>query len=171
MTYLGYLRRNGDSTLAHLQKRVDKAGKASLTTQSILKRLTHLPCYRKIHIANACIRSVFLYGTEACCDEDLEELKSVMNKTMRRLARSIMRTSHAAANQTLQLDLGWMSLKSEIQLRRMKLALKCLTDTRNGSIVQTVLHEAMRTGTQWTDEVNENISDAIHGRWLGNITP
>ena len=58
-----------------------------------------------------------------------------MNKTMRRQARSIMRTSHAAANQTLQLDLGWMSLKSEIQLKRMKLALKCLSEARRGSIV------------------------------------
>ena len=62
-----------------------------------------------------------------------------MNKIMRRLARTVLGTSNAAANQTVQLDLGWMTMKAEIKLKRMKLALKLLKHQKQGTIVQDVL--------------------------------
>jgi len=98
INYLGYERRTDDTTIAHLKKRTTQANKASLNVRTILKRLPNLPIKRQLHIANACIRTVFLYGTEACLDEAIEELKHEMNVIMRKTARQILRTSYAPAN-------------------------------------------------------------------------
>jgi len=97
-TYLGYKRRNTESSVQHLKARIEKAKKACLAVQSTLHRLKHLPTHRKVIIANACIRSTFLYGTEACCDDDLRLLKHEMNVIMRRVARQILGTSYAPVN-------------------------------------------------------------------------
>ena len=83
-----------------------------------------------------------------------------MNKILRRLGRKILQTSHAPANQTLQLDLGWQTMRSELQMRKVKIALKALDSSQQGKIFPQVLREAMQTGTPWTDEVNELIGDA-----------
>jgi len=58
-------------------------------------------------------------------------------------------------------------MKSEIQLKRIQLALKILSPDKSDTIVQDVLNYAMDNGTEWTDEVNENIGD-LYGRgiWL-----
>ena len=103
--HLGYSR-NSKSDV-HLTHRIEQTKRASLTVHAILQQLPDLPIEKQIHIANACTRSVFLYGTEACSEEEIENLKSEMNKILRRLGRKILQTSHAPANQTLQLDLGW----------------------------------------------------------------
>ena len=102
--YLGFSRNSKEED--HLTHRVEQTKKASLTVHSILQQLPDLPIEKQIHIANACTRSVFLYGTEACSEEEIESLKSEMNKILRRLGRKILQTSHAPANQTLQLDSG-----------------------------------------------------------------
>ena len=121
---LGYSRNSKEED--HLTHRVEQTRKASLTVHSILQQLPDLPIEKQIHIANACARSVFLYGTEACTEEEIENLKSEMNKILRRLGRKILQTSHAPANQTLQLDLGWQTMRSELQMRKVKIALKAL---------------------------------------------
>ena len=59
------------------------------------------------------MRTVFLYGTEACLNEALEEFKHEMNVMTQRLARQILRTSYAPTNQTIQLDLGWKTMKAK----------------------------------------------------------
>ena len=167
--YLGYSRNSKEED--HLTHRVEQTRKASLTMRSILQQLPDLPIEKQIQIANAWTRSVFLYGTEACMEKEQEHLKSEMNKILRRLGRKILQTSHAPANQTLQLDLGWQTMKSELQMRKVKIALKALHSSQQGRIFPHVLREAMYTGTPWTDEVNEHIGDACgRGKWLGNLT-
>ena len=99
LRYLGYSKNTHEKD--HLTHRVEKTRKASLTMQAILQQLPNLPIEKQIHIANACTRSVFLYGTEACNEEEIDKLKSDMNKILRRLGRKILQTSHAPANQTL----------------------------------------------------------------------
>ena len=64
-TYLGYERRSNDTAIAHLKRRITQANKAQLNIRTILKRLPNLPINRQLQIANTCIRTVFLYGTEA----------------------------------------------------------------------------------------------------------
>ena len=103
INYLGYQRSTEDG-LNHLQQRLRKARTASLTIQAILHKTPHLPLHTQLTIVNACTRSTLLYGTEACGEEELETLKSEMNKVLRRLGRQILHTSNAAANQTIQLD-------------------------------------------------------------------
>ena len=97
-TYLGYQRENDDTSVAHLKKRISQANKAILKTRTILKRLPHLPVSKEIQMANTCVRTVFLYGTEACLNEALVEFKHEMNVMVRRIARQILRTSYVPAN-------------------------------------------------------------------------
>ena len=73
LKYLGYSKNSTDDD--HLAHRVEKTRKASLTVQAILQQLPDLPIVKQIHIVNACTRSVFLYGTEACNDEEIGSLK------------------------------------------------------------------------------------------------
>ena len=87
-----------------------------------------------------------------------------MNKILRRVARQILGTSYAAANQTIQLDVGWTTLKAEIQLRRMRLGIKIMDIGKDGSISQDVMKEAIRVGTCWTEEVNDLIGDTLGNR-------
>ena len=90
---------------------------------------------------------------------------------MRKTARQILKTSYAPANQTLQLDLGWMTMKSEIKLKRIMLGNKILSPSKTGSIAQDVLEHALATGTAWTDEVNEDIGDIYgNGKWLKTLS-
>ena len=59
-------------------------------------------------------------------------------------------------------------MKAELQLRKVKLAFKALHNDNRSRILHDVLRVAMNTGTQWTDEVNEHISDTCgNGKWLG----
>ena len=82
-----------------------------------------------------------------------------------------MKTSYAPANQTLQLDLGWSTMKAELQLRKVRLAFRALHTDNRSRILHDVLRVAMDIGIQWTDEVNEYISYACgSGKWLGNYT-
>ena len=100
-------------------------------------------------------------------DEAFDILKHKMNVTSRRLARQILKTSYAPANQTLQLDLGWMTVKSELKMKRMQLGIKLLQPKKLGTIAQDTLNHALDIGTPWTDEVNEDISDLYgNGKWL-----
>ena len=133
-TYLGYQRKNNDTTITHLQKRITQAKKAAFNTHTLLQRVPDLPVNKQLQIANSCMRTVFLYGTEACLNEALEEFKHEMNVMMRKLARQILRTSYAPANQTIQLDLGWKTMKAEIEINRIKLGLKLLSTPKNGTI-------------------------------------
>ena len=64
-----------------------------------------------------------------------------------------------------------MTMKSEIKLKRAKLALKLLSKGKEGSISAQVIKEALDTGTPWTDEVNEDLGDIYgNGKWLRTIT-
>ena len=93
-----------------------------------------------------------------------------MNIMTRRIARQILHSSYAPANQTLQLDLGWPTMKAEIKLGRIKLGLKLLSPAKDHTIAQDVLQHALTHGTEWTDEVNEDIGDLYGpGKWLRNI--
>ena len=94
VNYLGYRRSTKDG-LDHLQHRILKAKTASLTLRAILPSVSDLPIYTQLIIVNACTRSTLLYGTEACGEEEMETLKSEMNKIIRRLGRQILRTSNA----------------------------------------------------------------------------
>ena len=47
-TYLGYQRKNNDSTLAHLQKRITQARKAAFNTHTLLQRLPDLPVSKQL---------------------------------------------------------------------------------------------------------------------------
>ena len=64
-----------------------------------------------------------------------------------------------------------MTMKSEIKLKRIKMANKILAENKVGTIASDVLNHALNTGTPWTDEVNEDIGD-VHGngKWLRTIT-
>ena len=71
----------------------------------------------------------------------------------------------------MQLDLGWSTMKAEIKLRRIKLGLKLLTPGKQNTIAQDVLTYALTHGTEWTDEVNEDIGDLYGpGYWLQSLT-
>ena len=170
INYLGY-RRSTEDGINHLQQRLHKAKTASLTIQAILHKVPNLPLHIQLMIVNACTRSTLLYGTEACSEEEMETLKSEMNKVLRRLGRQILHTSNAAANQTLQLDLGWPTVKAELQLRKVNAAFKALHKSQEGRILNTVLREAMRIGTPWTEEINDLIGDVNgNGIYLGNYS-
>ena len=170
INYLGFQRTTKDG-LNHIQNRIQKARIAGLTTNAILLKVPDLPILAKLRIVNACTRSTFLHGTEACSEEDMEKVKSEMNKILRRLGRTLLRSSNAAANQTIQLDLGWPTMKAELQLRKVNLALKTLSSNKEGKIIKSILREAIRVGTPWTDEVNDLIGDTTErGVHLGRYS-
>ena len=61
-------------------------------------------------------------------------------------------------------------MKSEIKLRRIKIGLKLLTPAKKNTIAQDVLLHALTHGTEWTDEVNEDIGDMYgSGHWLKSL--
>ena len=63
-----------------------------------------------------------------------------------------------------------MSLKSEIQLKRMKLGIRAVDPNQNHTILYDIMQAALDIGTKWTEEVNELISDALGpGQWLRNL--
>ena len=170
INYLGFQRTTKDG-LNHIQNRIQKSRIAGLTTNAILLKVPDLPTLAKLRVVNACTRSTFLHGTEACSEQDMETVKSEMNKVLRRLGRTILRSSNAAANQTLQLDLGWPTMKAELQLRKVKQAFKILSSNKEGKIIKSVLQEATRIGTPWTDEINDLIGDVTErGVHLGKYS-
>ena len=61
-------------------------------------------------------------------------------------------------------------MKSEIKFRRIKIGLKLLTPAKKNTIAQDVLLHALTHGTEWTDEVNEDIGDMYgSGHWLKSL--
>jgi len=68
-TYLGLSKRN-DKYKVHFDKRINKAKAASFSLTRIFKRLPHLAVNTKLNITRACIKAVFLYGSEVGSKED-----------------------------------------------------------------------------------------------------
>ena len=62
-TYLGLSKRN-DKYKVHYEKRLGKAKASSFALSRIFKRLPHLAANTKLNITRACIKAVFLNGSE-----------------------------------------------------------------------------------------------------------
>ena len=61
-------------------------------------------------------------------------------------------------------------MKAEIKLRIIKLGLKLLTPGKKNTIAHDVLTYALMNGTEWTNEVNEDIGDLYGtGFWLKSL--
>ena len=64
-----------------------------------------------------------------------------------------------------------MTIKFEIKVKRIQIALKLLSTNKKGTLPSDVINEALEIGTPWTDEVNEDIGDLYgNGKWLRTIT-
>ena len=98
----------------HFKKRLSKAKAASFALARIFRRLPHLKVNTKLNITRACIKAVFLYGSEIGTRKDTEDTTDQMNILLRRHLRHILCSKTSTANETLQLDAGWNTVETEI---------------------------------------------------------
>ena len=119
-TYLGLSKRN-DKYKVHYEKRLGKAKASSFALSRIFKRLPHLAANTKLNITRACIKAVFLYGSEIGSKEDTNKTTESMNILLRRQLRHIIHSKNSTANETLQLDAGWSKIETEILVKKIRL--------------------------------------------------
>ena len=74
----------------HFKKRLSKAKSASFALSRIFGRLPHLKVNTKLNITRACIKAVFLYGSEVGSKEDTEKTTEDMNILLRKHLRHIL---------------------------------------------------------------------------------
>ena len=101
----------------HFEKRLSKAKAASFSLKRIFKRLPHLVVNTKLNITRACIKAVFLYGSEVGSKEDTSKTTESMNILLRKHLRHIMGSKISTANETLQLDAGWNRTETGILVK------------------------------------------------------
>ena len=74
----------------HFKKRLSKAKAASFALARIFRRLPHLKVNTKLNITRACIKAVFLYGSEIGSKEDTDKTTESMDILLRRHLRNIL---------------------------------------------------------------------------------
>ena len=150
-TYLGLAKKN-DKYKLHYEKRLSKAKSASFALSKIFYRLPHLAVSTHLNIARACIKAVFLYGSEIGSLEDTKKTTEQMNILLRRQLRHIMRSKISTANETLQLDAGWNRTETEILVKKIRLYAE-VNDGDRGTLASEIAKIAMERNTPWFTEI------------------
>jgi len=86
---LGLAKKN-DTYAVHFEKRLSKAKAASFALTRIFRQLPHLMVNTKLNITRACIKAVFLYGSEIGSKEDAAQTTEAMNILLRKHLRHIL---------------------------------------------------------------------------------
>ena len=156
-TYLGLAKKN-DKYKVHFEKRMSKARSASFALTKIFYRLPHLPVNTHLNITRACIKAVFLYGSEIGSKNDTKKTVEQMNILLRRHLRHILRSKISTANETLQLDAGWNRTQTEILVKKIRLYAE-VNDGSRGTLANEVAQKAKESGTHWFSEIKEELGE------------
>ena len=156
-TYLGLAKKN-DKYKVHFEKRLSKAKSASFALTKIFYRLPHLAVNTHLNISRACIKAVFIYGSEIGSKNDTKKTVEHMNILLRRHLRHIMRSKISTANETLQLDAGWNRTQTEIFVKKVRLYAE-VNDGSRGTLANEVAQVAKENGTPWFKEIEAELGE------------
>lgn len=152
--YLGYHLGSLLRSSRHLKDREGKMNAAVRHTLYVINALRNIPISQKMVIANSCIDSVALYGTETTHHVATNEcILSRMDTLQRSYARKLLGATRAAANETILLDLGLIPIKVQADLRLLRFRAR-LRQSKS-SILACMLTLNKRHNLPWEIRCNE----------------
>ena len=114
--YLGFITGRRQKNNKNIRERHNKMEIATRTCLNILNSIKGISIMKKINIAKACINSIGLYASEATKSINKEGLAK-LEKTQRHFARNLIGARQCAANETVLLDLGLLTIQENIDIR------------------------------------------------------
>jgi hypothetical protein len=140
-TYLGFSRSKRSSHI-HVANRLDKAKKASFALSSLFRKLPNLKIPIKATIIDQCLAPALLYGTEICEPKAIAAFHKQADKLLRRQGRWLLGAPICAANETVQLDLGWARYETRVFMRQLRFVHRTMQPYKIGTLTQRVMDQA-----------------------------